>query len=131
MAVHQSARRQLDRRVSDQRTGAQIMTTATITTFRDFMTTELADYLDDIANHGADAGYPHISYTSDCVELHDRYQEELWQMLRDDADDFGYTNVAAFLASFKRNDMTDDLDRMKNLIVWYAAERIASEIANN
>ena len=108
------------------------------TTFRAFLIDNLGDqddepgYLEDIANYGAHAGFPHLTYTRDCVDLHDRYESELWAMLRSDADDFGYDNVAAFLASLSRSDwnMLDDLDGTKTLIVWYAAERIAWEIVN-
>lgn len=86
----------------------------------------------DIANHGADAGFPHITYTSDCVDLHDLYQKELWDMLYDDAKEFGYDNIPAFMATWGRKDMLNDLDQVKNMIVWYAVEKIANtEVTNN
>jgi len=39
--------------------------------------------------------------------------------------------VPAFIATFRRNDMSDSLDTFKNLMVWYAAERIANQLTNN
>lgn len=94
---------------------------------REWVKENLAEELADIASLGADAGYPHITYTFDCVVLHDRFEEELWDMLYDDAQEFGFDNVAAFMATWQRKDMLNNLDQMKNLIVWYAVEKIARE----
>lgn len=88
----------------------------------------LKESLGDIARNGADAGYSGIIYTNECVELHDKYQDELWDMLYEDAKEFGYDSVPAFMATWRRKDMLSDLDQMKNMIVWYAVEKIANEV---
>lgn len=98
--------------------------------FRQWFAENLAeDHGRDIAEHGADCGFPHITYTSDTVELFDMFGEELWEMACDDARDFGEKNVMAFIAGFRRDDMAESLAGFKNLMVWYACERLAHEMA--
>jgi hypothetical protein len=99
-----------------------------MTTFKAWFNENLKDRAADIANHGADAGYPHITYTSDAVELFDKYGDEIWKMAVDDADGLGCKNVAEMIADFGRSDMLSSLDQFKNLMVWYACERLAHQM---
>lgn len=99
-------------------------------TFREWFRDNLSEYASDIANHGADAGYPHITYTSDTVKVFDTYGDEIWDMAVEMAESMGEKNVAALIAGFGRADMLDSLDRFKNLMVWFACEEIAREIAD-
>ena len=94
-------------------------------TFEAWVLANLKDELSDIAGHGADAGWPGITYTTDCVRLFDRYGDEIWEMAAQDADDMGHKNVAEMIAGFNRSDMLGSLDQFKNLMVWYAVEAIA------
>lgn len=96
--------------------------------FRDWMRRNFTrDELADIARHGADAGWAGLTYTSDTVKLFDAYGDEIWDMAYEDAQDFGAENVLEFIAGFRRADMADTLSGFKNLMVWYAAERVAQE----
>lgn len=97
-------------------------------TFRAWFNTNLKDRAMDIASHGADAGYPHITYTSDTVKLFDRFGDEIWDMAVQDAEDMGCKNVAEMIAGFGRADMLSGLDQFKNLMVWYACEKLAREM---
>ena len=100
-----------------------------MTTFREWFVENLAeDYGRDIARHGADAGYPHITYTSDTVKLFDQFGDEIWEMANDDAESMGCKNVAEMIAGFGRADMLGSLDQFKNLMVWYACEALAREL---
>lgn len=81
----------------------------------------------DIRTYGCDAGFPHITYTSDCVKLYNRFEQEIYEMLNDDVDMFDYSSVDAFVATFRRNDMLWDPDMRKNLLVWYAVEKWAAQ----
>ena len=96
--------------------------------FREWFENNLSDYAEDIASNGADAGYPYITYTSDCVELYEQFSEEIWEALRYDAECLGYDNPMALVATFGRQDMLHDEDQFKNLLVWYMAERTAQEL---
>lgn len=93
--------------------------------FNKWFKKNMKDYAKDIANHGADAGYPHISYTSDCVKLYNKFEEEIYEALNQDAEEFGYDSVDAFVSTFRRKDMLATPDQRKNLLVWYMVEREA------
>lgn len=96
--------------------------------FRTWFRANLKDNALDIARHGADAGYGCITYTSDTVVIFDKYGAEIWEMAVEDAEGQGCKNVAEMIAGFKRSDMIDGgLDQFKNLMVWYACEKVARE----
>jgi hypothetical protein len=97
--------------------------------FRSWFNANLRAYARDIAGHGADAGFPCITYTSDTVKIFDRFGDEIWNMAVEEANEFGCKNVADMIAGFRRSDMLDDLATFKNLMVWFACETLAREIA--
>lgn len=88
---------------------------------------EARDTMRDLARHGADSGFPGITYYSDTVAMYDRHEEEIWRALTEDAEEFGFDNVPAFIGSFNGAAQADDETRFKNLLCWYMAERIARE----
>lgn len=96
--------------------------------FKAWFIENLGDCASDIAGHGADFGWPYITYTKDCVELYDKFRDEIWKMLNEDADSFGHKNPMEFVVTFNRIDMADSEDGLKNLLVWYACERVAHEL---
>ena len=100
-------------------------------TFREWFTANLTEEAKDIANHGADAGWSGITYTSDTVQLFDKFGSEIWDMAVEDAEEMGHKNVAEMIAGFGRADMLSGLDQFKNLMVWYACEKIARELHND
>jgi hypothetical protein len=96
--------------------------------FRSWFNANLKDHASDIANHGADAGYPFISYTSDTVVIFDRFAHEIWDWAVEEAEGLGCKNVAEMIAGFGRADMLSGYDQFRNLMVWYACEKIAREM---
>lgn len=84
---------------------------------------ELSD-IRQAGNHGADAGWAGFTYTADCVEFYDANETTIYTLLNEAADDFGYENVDALVASFNRSDMLDTPDGRKNLLAWYALEEV-------
>ena len=97
-------------------------------TFKEWFIENLGENAQDISNHGADAGFPHITYTSDTVDLYDKFESDIYDMLNDDADAMGHDNVEQMIAGFGRSDMLSWPEGRKNLLVWYACERVAHEI---
>jgi hypothetical protein len=87
----------------------------------------LREHARDIANHGADAGFPHITYTADTVKIFDRFASEIWDMAVNEASELGCKNACDMIAGFGRSDMMAELDQFKNLMVWYACETLAHE----
>lgn len=99
-------------------------------TFRQWFIANLSDSAKDIANNGADCGFFGLTYTADTVKLFDRFDHEIWDMAYEDTESMGSANVAEFIAGFGRSDMLENVDSFKNLMVWYAAERIARELTD-
>jgi hypothetical protein len=88
---------------------------------RDHANLELST-IRDASNHGADSGFAGFTYYTDTSEFYAANQTLLWDILADDAEEFGYPNVPAFVASFNRADMADDATGFECLVAWYALE---------
>jgi hypothetical protein len=102
------------------------------------------DNLEDIMNHGADCGYPGITYTADCMDIAWRNKATIRTLIERDADDCDL-DVGKMLQSWKciGSDFTiheivrslyqnhrprweSDVDRVVwNGLAWYAAETVA------
>jgi len=79
----------------------------------------------DIAQHGCSGGVSGIIYYSETSAFHDQHQEEIWQMLGDQADDNGLKN-----GEFLQHVSSDpgSLTNLKNDLVWWAVEVRAQEL---
>jgi hypothetical protein len=99
---------------------------------RSWFKANLRESARDIAGHGADCGYPCITYTSDTVKVFDRFAREIWDMAVEEARDMGCNNVCEMIAGLRRSDMDmiDNIDQFKNIMVWFACEKLAREIAD-
>lgn len=86
--------------------------------------------LEDVANYGADTGWPGFTYASDCVEFHDAHEEAIWELLNQEADDMDLS-VPAFIGGFGRADMAYSMNGLKNLLAWYALETVARRIVES
>ena len=79
----------------------------------------------DIANHGADAGFPGFTYYSDTCDFYDKLEKEIWELLEEEMQAMGCDDVAKFIASF--NTSADSLLTFKNLLAWFTLETIARQ----
>lgn len=105
--------------------------TTTQPTFKAWMKANLSDYLEDIANYGADAGFPHMTYYADTSEIYDAFSNEIWEQLNNDVEELGYKNVFDMMQHWNRVDMSHSDASLKCLLVWYMAERVAYELVEN
>lgn len=87
-----------------------------------------ADQISDLADHGADTGWPGLTYNADVAETFDVYAEEIWDLAAETAEEMGEPNVAALVSKFQRADMLGSYLTFKVLMVWFAAETIANRI---
>ena len=89
---------------------------------------DFASTMQDIANHGADAGFHGFIYYHETCDYYDANQELIWEALCDDAEaSFGSTpmQIIAGFTSYINSDMS-----LKNVLAWYALERAANEVTN-
>jgi len=94
--------------------------------FEGWFNANLKDYKRDIAEHGANLGYPGITYYRDTVALYDKFTDEIWDALYDEAEGNGQT-ILELIASFNGAKDVGSDDQFKNLLVWYMCERIANK----
>ena len=99
-------------------------------TFKDWLLENLEEELKDIATHGCEGGFTGLIYYHETSLLYDTYQKEIWEMLSEDAESFGDGNVLSFITSLNGSKNVEDEVTFKNLLVWYAAERLADQIIN-
>jgi hypothetical protein len=86
----------------------------------------LSEYAEDLAIHGAVAGFPGITSYYDTGRLYDQYHDEIWEMLYEDYPSYGYSHILELLATFNGADVTNDA-QFKNLLVWHACETYARD----
>ena len=99
-------------------------------TLKDWLLENLKEELKDIATHGCEGGFPGLTTYSETSELYDIYEKEIWKMLSEDAESLGDGNILNFISSLNGSKNVDDETTFKNLLVWYAVERLAYQIIN-
>lgn len=101
-------------------------------TFREWLAEMLdAEQIEDLATHGADAGWPGLTYYRETRALYERFEGEIWEALERDAEDFGASSPLALVATFGGAGNVHGDDQLRNLLVWYMAERVAREMASD
>lgn len=96
--------------------------------FTSWFNASLKQHARDIAERGADCGFPCITYTAGTICIFDRFEDEIWDMAVERAESLGCKNVTDMIAAFRRADMLNNIGTFKNLMVWFACEKIAREI---
>ena len=88
--------------------------------------------LSDIAIRGARMGCPGMIYYRDTSYLYQKFKKEIWNILVDDMKVSDYDNIFDFISQkfSKRSKELETKNQFEALLVWYAAERVASEVNN-
>lgn len=107
------------------------------------------EYLQDIINHGADAGFPGFTYYSDTADFYKKYKKEINQLAKDIADELGediFTMVSNFRAikgyfstieiaktmyGHRTKQEENDLIQIDNILAWFALEEVARHLIDN
>ena len=99
-------------------------------TFKDWLRETLEpETIQDLAEYGAQAGFPGLTYYKDTSELYERFADEIWDALTEDAEAFGHSGPIEFVATFRGTESgIHSHTQFVNLLVWYMAERTAREI---
>jgi hypothetical protein len=86
--------------------------------------------LSDIATRGARMGCPGMIYYRDTSHLYQKFKDEIWNILVDDMKVSDYDNLFDFMSQTfsKRSKEVETKNQFEALLVWYVAERIASEV---
>lgn len=82
--------------------------------------------VEDIATHGCEGGIGGLIYYTETEAFHDRYQEEIWQLVNEFADDSGQSTLK-YLSNVL-GDKVVSVKSLKNYLTWFAVEVVASRI---
>lgn len=94
-------------------------------TFTDWILKQFdRETLADIAKFGCQCGFSGITMYRETIALYRRYKDDIWNMLYQDAESFGYS-IPELIATFGGAKNITNSDSFENLLVWYAAEKIA------
>lgn len=82
----------------------------------------------EITEHGCISGICNdLIYYSDTVKFHDEHEVEIWQFLYEDSED-NDMNIPELIASLNGAKDVGSIEQFKNLLAWYAVERVAEMI---
>ena len=81
--------------------------------------------IEDIAKHGCSGGVAGVTYYSETEAFHYQHEGEIWQLLRDHADDAGL-NTGDMLSHTSKD--PGSLRQLTNDLVWWALEVTAQEL---
>lgn len=97
-------------------------------TFKEWMLHQFEhNELADLCNHGAQGGFSGLIYYHETTALYNQYHEDIWEMLYDDAESLGIHCLELVATFGGARDVHSDA-QYKNLLIWYAAEKIADEV---
>jgi len=101
-------------------------------TIKDWVLNEVKDgsiNLKEVVKYGCVNGcVSSLIYYEDTVKFHDKFEDEIWEMLYNEYEEFGFDNIPQYIASFNGSKNVGSLEQFKNLLAWYAVENVASKI---
>lgn len=85
------------------------------------------DDLVQAAEHGSDAGIG-LVYYSETSEFYEANEENLWELLAQEAEEMGYKGPLEFMSNWKgAEDIATD-SQFRNAVVWFAQEAVGDYI---
>jgi hypothetical protein len=101
-------------------------------TVKDWVLNEVKDgsiNLEEVVKYGCVNGcVSSLIYYADTVKFHDKFEEEIWEMLYDEYQEFGFNSIPEYIASFNGSKEVGSLMQFKNLLAWYAVENVSRQI---
>jgi hypothetical protein len=85
--------------------------------------------LEEVVKHGCVNGcVSSLIYYEDTVKFHDKFEDEIWEMLYNEYEEFGFKSILEYIASFNGSKNVGSLEQFKNLLAWYSVENVARQI---
>jgi hypothetical protein len=87
--------------------------------------------LEDLMHGGCQSGFvSELCYYNQTTAFYDKYEDEIWELLEDMADQMGEHNALALIGTFNGAKNVGSAAQFKNLLAWAAFEETARNIAN-
>ena len=83
-----------------------------------------AGRIKDAGNHGADTGWPGFTYNKDAEDFYTENEDDIYELLREMAENTGSKNIEDLVSGFKRDDMLETPRGRRVLLAWFALEEI-------
>ena len=108
------------------------MSSVNFLTFKNWMKNQFdRSELLELATYGAQNGFMGLIYYHETSALYDQYHDEIWSILEQDREEEGIQTCLDIIASFNGGKNVASDEQYKNLLVWYAAEKIAFELTED
>tara|TARA_R100000908_G_C3706431_1_gene114802 strand:+ start:274 stop:642 length:369 start_codon:yes stop_codon:yes gene_type:complete len=83
----------------------------------------------EVLEHGCVNGcVPQLIYYKDTCAFYDYYQNEIWDMLYDAANNYGSESILHFIASLNGAKDVGSDDQLSNLLAWWAVEETCYQL---
>ena len=84
--------------------------------------------ISDVAKHGCSSGIiSGLIYYDDTVKFHDEHEEEIWDEVDNQANEYGYSSLE-YIDLLKGGKKVSSITGLKNLLSWWVCEVIAQRI---
>ena len=83
----------------------------------------------DTAEHGCSGGtISELIYYADTSAFYNKYKDEIWRRLGDNANDLGEDSILHIIATFNGAKDVESALQLKKLLAWWAAEDVCRGI---
>jgi len=83
----------------------------------------------DVVLHGCSVGVvSELIYYADSCAFYEKYKNEIWEMLWDSHQDFGFDSTLHYIASFNGAADVGSDEQFSNLLAWWACEEVCREV---
>lgn len=89
--------------------------------------------LKEMTTYGVDAGWSGLAQYADLSTLYDRFSDEIWRTLVEDAEALGYANPLAMIAATFDSSILDEIrseEQFQNQLFWYLVKRTLRKMMN-
>jgi len=83
----------------------------------------------DVVLHGCSGCVvSELIYYADSCAFYEKYKNEIWEMLWDSHQDFGFDSTLHYIASFNGAADVGSDEQFSNLLAWWACEEVCREV---
>jgi hypothetical protein len=87
--------------------------------------------ISDLLKHGCQSGIvSELIYYKDTCDFYEGYEEEIWDLLEEQADSFGIKNILEFIGKLNGAKDVHNLEQFQNILAWFAYEETARLLAD-
>ena len=84
----------------------------------------------DMAEYGLQGGFSGFIYYSETEAFHDKYEDEIWDLVHELAEDMGFKSSLDFINSWNHSKNVGSMTQFKNTLTWFAVEEASRSLVN-